>query len=359
MAQVQFFAVFLSFLLIYLFFNQNVWENIGSSYFATCFYTTTYGANLDDTRSCQHRLSNCGNASMSCKSFLGFQLSCEHNRTVFYYSGLGKYFVVENSINDTSFHVVDPGMQKDNCSTLPLYSFSYDSIESVPLYYPVETDPVVFVSCKNPVLKTKKSPRLYVDTAPCLTAAKDDYSYNYVVVGKNLVASDIEETCTVLNIFSADLRALDIGRENVSFQDIHNLLANDFEFRCSASGGMRHSFICKVKTGLYELFSPLLDYYSCNYLSTCFWGRVRSGFRLFVLAIAGRMVVGIILLFAFLIYKWHRRHMSRYDTIEEFLQKNNSLMPIRYSYKEIKTMTNNFKDKLGEGGYAVVYKGKL
>lgn len=34
-------------------------------------------------------------------------------------------------------------------------------------------------------------------------------------------------------------------------------------------------------------------------------------------------------------------------------------MPIRYSYKEIKKMTSNFKIKLGEGGYGSVYKGKL
>ncbi|XP_027175773.1 rust resistance kinase Lr10-like [Coffea eugenioides] len=34
-------------------------------------------------------------------------------------------------------------------------------------------------------------------------------------------------------------------------------------------------------------------------------------------------------------------------------------MPIRYSYKEIKTMTKNFEEKLGEGGYGLVYKGKL
>ncbi|XP_027174803.1 rust resistance kinase Lr10-like [Coffea eugenioides] len=34
-------------------------------------------------------------------------------------------------------------------------------------------------------------------------------------------------------------------------------------------------------------------------------------------------------------------------------------MPIRYSYREIRTMTKNFKEKLGEGGYGMVYKGKL
>ena len=49
-----------------------------------------------------------------------------------------------------------------------------------------------------------------------------------------------------------------------------------------------------------------------------------------------------------------------YDNIEKFLQShNNDLMPIRYTYSEIKKITNGFKDKLGEGGFGSVYKGKL
>ncbi|GLT72739.1 hypothetical protein SLA2020_446460 [Shorea laevis] len=48
-----------------------------------------------------------------------------------------------------------------------------------------------------------------------------------------------------------------------------------------------------------------------------------------------------------------------YDVVEEFLQSHNNLMPIRYSYSEIRNMTKNFKDKLGEGGYGTVFKGTL
>ncbi|CAN6697559.1 unnamed protein product [Malus baccata var. baccata] len=48
-----------------------------------------------------------------------------------------------------------------------------------------------------------------------------------------------------------------------------------------------------------------------------------------------------------------------YSTIEDFLQCNNNFMPIRYSYSEIKKMTRKFNDKLGEGGFGSVFKGKL
>ncbi|KAL2550734.1 Serine/threonine protein kinase [Forsythia ovata] len=44
---------------------------------------------------------------------------------------------------------------------------------------------------------------------------------------------------------------------------------------------------------------------------------------------------------------------------KSFLQSQNNLMPIRYSYSDIKKMTKGFREKLGEGGYGSVYKGKL
>jgi serine/threonine protein kinase len=71
------------------------------------------------------------------------------------------------------------------------------------------------------------------------------------------------------------------------------------------------------------------------------------------------MILGTPFVIAFLIYKWRRRHLSMYDIVEEFLESHNNLMPIRYSYSEIKKITKSFKDKLGEGGYGTVFKGTL
>ena len=48
-----------------------------------------------------------------------------------------------------------------------------------------------------------------------------------------------------------------------------------------------------------------------------------------------------------------------YHAIEELIQAQNNLAPIRYSYSNIKKMTKGFKEKLGEGGYGSIYKGKL
>ncbi|GKU90281.1 hypothetical protein SLEP1_g4291 [Rubroshorea leprosula] len=47
------------------------------------------------------------------------------------------------------------------------------------------------------------------------------------------------------------------------------------------------------------------------------------------------------------------------ENIEAFLRDNMHLALKRYSFKDVTKMTNNFRDKLGEGGFGYVYKGKL
>uniref|UniRef100_F6H7E8 Protein kinase domain-containing protein n=1 Tax=Vitis vinifera TaxID=29760 RepID=F6H7E8_VITVI len=63
-----------------------------------------------------------------------------------------------------------------------------------------------------------------------------------------------------------------------------------------------------------------------------------------------------------LIYHVYRRNKSKKENqikIESFLEDYKALKPSRYSYVDIKKITNKFKEKLGEGGYGTVYKGKL
>lgn len=54
-----------------------------------------------------------------------------------------------------------------------------------------------------------------------------------------------------------------------------------------------------------------------------------------------------------------KKKTDNHRNIEAFLRNYGSLAPKRYSYADIKKMTNSFKNKLGQGGYGGVYKGKL
>ena len=92
----------------------------------------------------------------------------------------------------------------------------------------------------------------------------------------------------------------------------------------------------------------------------CSFKKIFIDFMIFDLfLVPGRAVVGLLCLFVYLIYKFHRRHLSLDDSVEEFLRSHKNLQPIKYSYSDIKKMTHNFANKLGQGGYGSVYKGKL
>ncbi|XP_052312531.1 LEAF RUST 10 DISEASE-RESISTANCE LOCUS RECEPTOR-LIKE PROTEIN KINASE-like 2.1 isoform X2 [Populus trichocarpa] len=54
---------------------------------------------------------------------------------------------------------------------------------------------------------------------------------------------------------------------------------------------------------------------------------------------------------------WRKTRGSQ--SIEVFLRNYGTLAPKRYSYSELKKMTKNFKEKLGQGGYGSVFKGNL
>jgi serine/threonine protein kinase len=59
-----------------------------------------------------------------------------------------------------------------------------------------------------------------------------------------------------------------------------------------------------------------------------------------------------------IIYFW-KKDSETNKSVEAFLRNNGPLAIRRYSYSDIKKMTNFFRDKLGQGGFGGVYKGKL
>ncbi|WCJ36822.1 Protein kinase family protein [Euphorbia peplus] len=68
------------------------------------------------------------------------------------------------------------------------------------------------------------------------------------------------------------------------------------------------------------------------------------------------VVVIVIICYVYRENKVDRENQVR---IERFLEDYKALKPARYCYADIKRITNDFKDKLGEGAYGTVFKGKL
>ncbi|XP_058760809.1 LEAF RUST 10 DISEASE-RESISTANCE LOCUS RECEPTOR-LIKE PROTEIN KINASE-like 2.4 [Vicia villosa] len=77
--------------------------------------------------------------------------------------------------------------------------------------------------------------------------------------------------------------------------------------------------------------------------------------------------VGVLMLLAYCIKKkivpaaflLFRKKSSTNQIIEDFLKEHGHLPAARYSYSDVKKITNSFRNKLGQGGFGSVYKGKL
>ncbi|XP_023519145.1 LEAF RUST 10 DISEASE-RESISTANCE LOCUS RECEPTOR-LIKE PROTEIN KINASE-like 2.4 isoform X3 [Cucurbita pepo subsp. pepo] len=56
---------------------------------------------------------------------------------------------------------------------------------------------------------------------------------------------------------------------------------------------------------------------------------------------------------------YKRRSISNNDKIEEIIRKYSTQTPKRYTYSKLKKITGSFNNKIGQGGFSSVYKGKL
>ncbi|XP_021805984.1 rust resistance kinase Lr10-like isoform X2 [Prunus avium] len=59
------------------------------------------------------------------------------------------------------------------------------------------------------------------------------------------------------------------------------------------------------------------------------------------------------------VYNSNKKEKENRLRIERFLDDYRAMKPSRYSYADIKRITSQFKEKLGQGAYGTVFKGKL
>ncbi|XP_030935451.1 rust resistance kinase Lr10-like isoform X2 [Quercus lobata] len=327
-----------------------------------------------------------------------YELSCENNRTVLYLLE-GKYYVQEISYSNYTIRIVDSSIHKYNYFSTPSYSlygysfrlhYSYAhatyqlrmELESMEWNNAQLSRSLALMSCEKPV----NSP-LYLDTSTCnyndnsSSISDSKRRYRYVTVGRTN-ASQVGDSCQVEKMF---LTSWPINNDdpNISCKDVHNELAYGFELSwldgicrsyCREEGqycypdGANHvqCIYLNSNEGLLDQirYTVLQAFWFSIFDNAAWWNKIKRNSHYLLTATASfyletKTALGIPCVVAFLIYKWRKRHLSMYDAIEEFLQSQINLMPIRYSYSNIRKMSKGFKDKLGEGGYGSVYRGKL
>ncbi|XP_047964697.1 rust resistance kinase Lr10-like [Salvia hispanica] len=265
-----------------------------------------------------------------------FELSCE-NKVAYFSLHSHKYYVQDIYYDRSTIRLVDASINEDDICSFPTFSkYAYQFTYAHPNYRlsnlsPIDSLPINLISCPNPLKNTS----LYTDiTNQCASKySSHHHRYAYIKVG-NMMASEVPYTCGV------DLIAM--KSTSPSCLDLNSGYAP----------GRVRVVIYSSLTGL-QFRSNFLSSLQYDSASTCRF-IVRSGF----ITLFARIII-FPLVWWFLIYKFRRRRLSEYNTIESFLQSDNKLSPIRYSYSNIKKMTRRFRQKLGEGGYGCVYKGKL
>ncbi|KAL2527432.1 Protein kinase superfamily protein [Abeliophyllum distichum] len=275
-----------------------------------------------------------------------FMLECQKNRTILS-SKSQRYNVHAINYNNFTIRIADPGLDRDNYSSCPIYS-SVDYDLSSSYMYLASSQSITLLNCISPINNS-----LYIENPFC--GNKNAFSnsskiLSYFVNG-NILGSDLEESCTfdtvVLTSSSIPLQ------ENATYSTIHNALAFGLSFafgfelswcrvmcgECDASKGtcivednqIRCRHYCYEDTPLSErsLRCKIMPYLCLEQFSEN--GKAEN----------------------FNYYKVDN------ETIEELLKHQDNLMPIKYSYSEIKKMTKGFKDKLGGEKCGTVFKGNL
>ncbi|XP_017979828.1 PREDICTED: LEAF RUST 10 DISEASE-RESISTANCE LOCUS RECEPTOR-LIKE PROTEIN KINASE-like 2.2 [Theobroma cacao] len=256
----------------------------------------------------------------------------------------------------TTGTVIDANLGRNDCS-LPRSSFISDSICKTPYWASYHARSFMYlVNCTTPIKSS-----LYVDASRCPDRSFLPPTYFYFL-DQQTKPRDFDQFCTVEARVPVELENI----SNVSTLDIYEKLLLGFELSWRYFDD--HLLYC-AEDKLQVILDSLryaLETYVDSFANFLFGQHYYVNERTYILclgvtggAILLRTLLGICCLIALVTYKWRKRHLCVDDTIEEFLQKQSDLIPIRYSYREIKRMTRSFRDKLGEGGYGSVFKGKL
>nr|XP_017234263.1 PREDICTED: rust resistance kinase Lr10-like [Daucus carota subsp. sativus] len=355
--------------------------------------------------------SSCGNIrNISCpfklqgdrqkcdSSFFTQELSCRNNRTILYLlPDKLLYYVQSINYDNLSIRIVDPGVRKNNPSSRPLRSLTEEDLQQSayravfyedgsisgtgPMLSLSELNqPIAMIECPSPVTSNR-----YINTTSPTSSytssvfGKDYiYAYAYMVVGF-IPISELKVNCRISKLAWVSLRAPSRPSISSNMSAIHDAMLYGFEIpwsyfyclkcdatlsgedSCDTQNRDYHHWACKN----YDSHCNVGHLSSYNLTISCIRKNIhdivtsRKNQRAIGIYFGVRFFLGLLLLLAVVAYRARRRHLSMYNTIEDFLQAQNNLMPIRYAYSDIKKMTNNFGDKLGEGGFGTVYKGKL
>ncbi|KAL1531991.1 protein SUPPRESSOR OF NPR1-1 CONSTITUTIVE 4-like isoform X1 [Salvia divinorum] len=334
-----------------------------------------------------------------------FELRCENNVSSISLSS-HNYYVKAIDYQNSTIRLVDASIVNDDICSFPnvsshVFTLIFDNPHRFPYRIRTTLNPINFVSCPNPL----KNPSLFTDVTTDCASSLLPNTHTYIKLG-HLNASEVPRFCRLDVIVMTSWPGFK-DSNNVSLSEIHRSLLHGFELAfcpdCKFTIlALYESFFfgiipllliiagllsAVVSPPVFTIFGfaavSLLLYYTpalyftviqpveigsepyryllpgaLEFYSARLQPYLLPAFILSIIICVSRIMTFPLVAWL-LIYKFRTRRLSLDEDIESFLQSDNKLAPIRYSYPDIKKMTKGFRDKLGQGGYGSVYKGKL
>ncbi|KAM3682001.1 hypothetical protein ACJW31_12G039500 [Castanea mollissima] len=106
-----------------------------------------------------------------------------------------------------------------------------------------------------------------------------------------------------------------------------------------------------------ECFDPDKDKAIKLIMLKYFTGRSRK--IMTTVSILGSFLLTLVVYALYRVYRYDKTEKENQARIEIFLEDYKALKPTRYSYNDVKRITNQFTEKLGQGAYGTVFKGKF
>ncbi|KAL6320813.1 hypothetical protein AAG906_008813 [Vitis piasezkii] len=258
----------------------------------------------------------------------GFELSCtENNQTMLELPVSVKLLVKNITYKSREIFVQDPY----NCLAGQLGNLN---LAAFPFPFKFEKGFVTFFNCSSD--KTNQSS--YFQSIPCLS-----------IPGNPVYAVDSSELVRYLDLSSC--------RRLYNASVPGNQDYGDYRFDGSAfSIKWSNSKICRLKksnsreTACIKGVSKKIIVTVIFYLYIFYYRDKDSLFG----AIFGFFLLMLVIVVPYRVYSSNKVERDNKVKVKKFLEDYEALKPSRYSYADIKRITSQFKDKLGEGGYGTV-----
>ena len=192
-----------------------------------------------------------------------YELVCENNRTMLNGARKGeKYYVADINYDHYTIRLVDPGVEKGNCLSTPLY-----------LEWKGMTSTAVLMNCDQPI-----SDGSYIPITPCNATSSSSQAYVYGLLGsESMKVGDIKYPCTISRTIITQF----LKPGNLSMSDMQEMLLLGLElsflrFRCKSECEVK-GLSCDVNYGNYTVqctkrmsnvyFYPFMYLFACKHKS--------------------------------------------------------------------------------------------